>query len=463
MQKKQRTAIARIFADLIKADRIIDSDEMDCWQRICAKYAIDSDIKSDALSMSFAEALHIVCSGGANGPGGELLADCRAMTVSDGFCAHSEALVMITLMLTLEPGGFNADVISIPRANFNIDIATALYIESDFDPDTNRAIAQSYRTIFKELQLAGFHFVYLPNIIEHYRRTQSELFRSLLSFLAPAVSADGIDNIYRSLTRMTTAGFCKDILCNKCGISDLRRTYPALLIKIGNSYVGEDEYANYLRLEVDADVVADVQRFVDLFRRMLSSDVLVVNASEEKNGQFHFHGFYKQLLDIFLVRRNIRSTVVIDPYKEEILFPELDTRAAGLHRREKALYTLMLCQGAEGVNFSRPRTAGQLERYNRREALVCRRYSLVYGLFGGDEGAAPDLSQGNIRGPIFSILKKRIAAVQGLYNPADYNLSKNHTGAFVVNLEPELVFIKENGPQPVPLAESELFRRLSRI
>ena len=123
----------------------------------------------------------------------------------------------------------------------------------------------------------------------------------------------------------------------------------------------------------------------------------------------------------------------------------------------------MLCQGAEGVNFSQPRTAGQLERYNRREALVCRRYNLVYGLFGGDEGAAPDLSQGNIRGPIFSILKKRIAAVQGLYNPADYNLSKNHTGAFVVNLEPELVFIKENGPQPVPLAESELFRRLSRI
>ena len=53
--------------------------------------------------------------------------------------------------------------------------------------------------------------------------------------------------------------------------------------------------------------------------------------------------------------------------------------------------------------------------------------------------------------------------MQGLYNPADYNLSKNHTGAFVVNLEPELVFIKENGPQPVPLAESELFRRLSRI
>ena len=106
MQKKHRTAIARIFADLIKADRIIDSDEMECWQRICAKYAIDSDIKTDALSMSFAEALHIICSSGANGPGGELLADCRAMTVSDGFCAHSEALVMITLMLTLEPGGF---------------------------------------------------------------------------------------------------------------------------------------------------------------------------------------------------------------------------------------------------------------------------------------------------------------------------------------------------------------------
>lgn len=461
MLKKHRIAIARIFADLIKADRIVDSGEMECWQRVCARYAIDSAIQSEAVYMPLGTALEAVSDSGPDGPGADLLAQCRSMTLSDGCCAHSEALMMVSLMLVLDSvSGFNADVISIPRASFDIDMATALYIESEFDPGTNRAIERTYRAISREMQLAGIHFVYLPYIIDHYRNTSPGLFRQILSFLAPSLSVAGIDNICRSLMRMTTAGFCKDILCNKCGIAQLRRTYPSLLIKIGNSYVGEDEYANYLRVEVGEDILADVQRFVDCFSAMLSSEVLVVSRQQEKDGSFHFHGFYKQLLDIFLIRKNIRSTVVIDPYKEEIYFPELDVQATGLHRREKALYTLMLCQGADGVDFSRPRTVAELARHNQRIARICARYNRIYSAFGGDYESAPDLSQGNIRGTIFSILKKRIAAVRGLYNPDDYNLGKNSDGSFVVNLEPELVYIKEEGAEPVPLRQSRLYRKV---
>ena len=69
------------------------------------------------------------------------------------------------------------------------------------------------------------------------------------------MSESGIENAYKSLMKMTTGVFCKDLLCNKCGITDLRNTYPSLLIKIGNSFVGEDAYANYLKIEVDeADI-----------------------------------------------------------------------------------------------------------------------------------------------------------------------------------------------------------------
>ncbi len=465
MLKGHKTAIARIFADLIKADRIIDTGEMECWRNLCRKYSIDRDVRVAAREVSFADALNVICTSGVKGLREDLLGDCRAMTVSDGFCTHSEALLMTTLAILLDPGcAFHGKVISIPRSNFNIDLATALYIENGYDPATNEAILTNYRSIFKELQLAGFHFVYIPKIIDHYRSTDALLFKDILSFLAPSMSSGGLDNVYRSLMKMTTGVFCKDLLCNKCGITELRDTLPSLLIKIGNSYVGEAQYANYLKIDVDEEIVSTVQMFVDQFSTRLSSDVIVVSTSEERDTQFHFHGFYKQLLDIFLVRRNIRSAIHIDPYREEISFPDIDSKATGLHRRERALYALLLCQGSEGIDFSMPRSADGLARYDRRMKKIQRRYSAIYEMFGGGKEAAPDLSIPEIRRPIFSCLKRSLRKLQMLYNPEDYNITKSKEGTFSVHIEPDLIFVRQlEGDEPVPLLESDLYRRCAEM
>lgn len=461
MLKSHKVAIARIFSDLIKADRIIDTGEMECWRNICGKYNIDTDVRREAGDVSFAEALGLICNSGVAGLKEDFLEDCRSMTVSDGFCAHSEALLMIALTTMLDPRQpLRGEVFSIPRASFNIDIATALYIENTHDDATNSAIRANYRSIFKELQLAGFHFVYIPSIIDHYRITDPGLFKSILSFVAPSISDDGLDAIYRSLMKMTTGGFCKDLLCNKCGITELRQTSPSLLIKIGNSFVGEAQYANYLKIDVDGGILQTVQTFVDRFTDMLSSDVFVVNTSEERDNQFHFHGFYKQLLDIFLIRRNIRSSILVNPYREEIIFPEIDAKAVGLHRRERALYALLLCQGEEGLDFSRPATADGLRRYDERMRLIQRRYAAIYELFGGEREGAPDLSVPEIRRPIISCLKKALKKLPALYNPEDYTVSKSGTGVFSVHIEPSLVFVSQlDRREAVPLRESRLFRR----
>lgn len=464
MTRSQRVAIARIFADLIKADRIIDVGEMEYWSKICNKYSIDKDIEVEAQKVAFSDALDAICNSEDTELPANLLADCRAMTVSDGFCAHSEALIMIALMLMLDSSQpLNVTVYSIPRASFNIDVATALYVESYPDPATNEAICRDYRSIFKELQLAGFHFVYPPKIIEHYRETPPDLFRQILSFLAPSLSPDGIESAYRSLMNMTTDVFCKDLLCNKCGISDLRDTYPSLMIKIGNSFVGEVPYANYLKIEVDENILATVQGFVDNVCDMLSSDVYVVNTSEERDSQFHFHGFYKQLLDIFLIRKNIRSRIIIDPYKGDILFPDVDAEASKLNRRERALYALLLCCGSDGLNFNRPTTSSDLSRYNRRLEKIQARYRTIYAIFGGDATQAPDLGEPTIRRPIFSRLRKSICNVPSLYNPDDYNISTNSDGTFAVNVDENLVFVRDlDSPDPVPLKESALYRRVMK-
>ena len=461
MLRVHKIAIARIFADLIKADRIIDTGEMECWNRVCAKYSIDKEVETDAQYVSFSDALESICNSGVQGLKEDLLSDCRSMTVSDGFCAHSEALILIALILMLDSDQpFRVETFSIPKASFNIDIATSLYIESDYDAATNEAIRVNYRSLFKEFQLAGFHFVYPPKIIEHYQDTDPKLFHQILSFLAPSMSESGIENAYKSLMKMTTGVFCKDLLCNKCGITDLRNTYPSLLIKIGNSFVGEDAYANYLKIEVDEDILSTVQSFIDRFCEMLSSDVYVVNTSEERDSQFHFHGFYKQLLDIFLIRKNIRSHILIDPYKEEIFFPDVDAKANGLHRRERALYTLLLCCGKDGINFNQPKSTDGLSKYMKRMEKIQTRYSIIYSLFGGTADTAPDLSIPEIRRPIFSCLKRSLKNIPSLYNPEDYNLTKNRDGVFSVNIDDNMVLVTElDSAEPIPLTNSKLFKK----
>ncbi len=461
MLRAHKIAVARIFADLIKADRIIDTGEMECWNRVCAKYSIDKEVETDAQYVSFSDALESICNSGVQGLKEDLLSDCRSMTVSDGFCAHSEALILIALILMLDSyQPFRVETFSIPKASFNIDIATSLYIESDYDAATNEAIRVNYRSLFKEFQLAGFHFVYPPKIIEHYQDTDPKLFHQILSFLAPSMSESGIENAYKSLMKMTTGVFCKDLLCNKCGITDLRNTYPSLLIKIGNSFVGEDAYANYLKIEVDEDILSIVQSFIDRFCEMLSSDIYVVNTSEERDSQFHFHGFYKQLLDIFLIRKNIRSHILIDPYKEEIFFPDVDAKANGLHRRERALYTLLLCYGKDGINFNQPKSTDGLSKYTKRMEKIQTRYSIIYSLFGGTADTAPDLSIPEIRRPIFSCLKRSLKNIPSLYNPEDYNLTKNRDGVFSVNIDDNMVLVTElDSAEPIPLTNSKLFKK----
>lgn len=458
--RKEKTAIARIFADLIKADRIVDIGEMEFWEKICEKYGIDRETHLAAKAISFAAALDIIADSKDDALRKNLLSDCRAMTVSDGFCAHSEALIMSAIILKLEEGyDGSVEVYSIPRANFNIDVATVVYVEAEFDYGLNSAIRKDYRSIFKEFQLAGFHFIYLPKIIDHYRETEPARFKQILGFLAPDMSAETIEQKYNGIMSMTSASFCEDVLCNKCGIDRLRHTFPSLLIKFGNSFVGDEEYANYLQIEIDNNILQTVQSFVDSFCDMLSSDVFVVKTSEEADNQFHFFGFYKQLLEIFLVHKNIRSNVIINPFSSQIEFKGIGRWLNGVNLKERAFYALLLCQGKEGLNLSTPSPA-KMEAYKRRMDKYQRRFNEIYRIFDGRGRPAPDLSNRNIINPLTSHLRGALQRMEGLYNPLDYQLSQEERHYFV-HLDQSLVkVITADSSEPVPLLESEFYKEV---
>ena len=57
MRKDEKIAIVRILSDLIKADSIIDSGEIDQYMLLQDKYSINDEIEIAATQITFAEAI----------------------------------------------------------------------------------------------------------------------------------------------------------------------------------------------------------------------------------------------------------------------------------------------------------------------------------------------------------------------------------------------------------------------
>lgn len=466
MKNSEKTAVVRIFVDLIKADRIIDIGEMVFYDEMRKKYDFVQENEVAAMTMSFSDAISILKEA-AGDLQREILADCTDATVSDGFCAHSEALLLIALRQALgNEESENVSVISIPKKSFSVDESTVLYVESKFDVETNRQIVDNYRSVYKEFLFSGFHFVYIPNVIHHYKETDKEMFRRMISFLAPSFSIEGVEGVVSGLLTMTTESFCKDILCNRLNIESLREVNPSLLIKIGNDYVGDIEYSNLLCVEIEDSFVDFVKMFVDDFSSMLSSDTLTVPIGREANNQYLYYGFYKQLLDIFLRRNNIRSRIVIDPNREEILLPDIGQKLNGLSRRDKAMYVLFLIlMNDNGFSFNRPSSRIQMQRYKEKTVRFQKQYEIVYGFMGGDKDKTPNVDSAEIRRPIFSRIKKSLMVLSDmLYNVNDYLITKNSYGTYNVNVEQDMIYVKDwKTGALLPFPESDIVKRIEGV
>lgn len=465
MKNSEKTAVVRIFVDLIKADRIIDTGEMVFYNEMRKKYNFAQENEVAAMAMSFSEAISIL-KASAEDLQREVLADCADATVSDGFCAHSEALLLIALRQALGEESEDVNVISIPKKSFSVDGSTVLYVESKFDVETNQQIVDNYRSVYKEFLFSGFHFVYIPNVIHHYKETDKGMFRRMISFLAPSFSMDGVESVMDGLLSMTTESFCKDILCNRLNLENLREVNPSLLIKIGNDYVGDVEYSNLLCVEIEDGFVDFVKKFVDDFSSMLSSDTLTVPIGREANNQYLYYGFYKQLLDIFLRRNNIRSRIVIDPNREEIFLPDIGQKLNGLSRRDKAMYVLFLIlMNDNGFSFNCPSSRIQMQRYKEKTVRFQKQYEIVYGFMGGDKDKTPNVGSAEIRRPIFSRIKKSLMVLSDmLYNVNDYLITKNSYGTYNVNVEPNMIYVKDwKTGALLPFPESDIVKRIEGV
>lgn len=464
MKQSEKASIFRIVTDLIKADSIIDTREIEKLDSIRERFAIKKEDEMLGFSYTFANAIRVLLES-PKSLQCELAAIFNELAMSDNFCAREEALLLLTLRLCMSLDiKLECKAVSIETSSVNIDPTQILYVESDFDNDVNWEINEKFREIVAEVRLAGFDLVYLPKIAEHYRAISNTDFLKIAGFLYPNVSYERLKTVVQHMHNLSTSEFCKDQLAGKLGVREFSVVNPSLMIKIGDSFVGDKNIANFLLVELDKDVISSIRYILDLFSEYYHTSRL--NYLREEKGRYIFTGFYKQIFDIYMFRKGIKSPVVIDVYRGHIRFSEADLKIEKLHRREKALYALFMLESASGgVNFSKPTTPNELARYTRRMTAVQEKYRLIYKKFGGEPQKAPDISKSEIRLPMIALIRKQLKALGDvLFHVDDYMIQRNMFGNYCINISPSLCcYCGVNANDIYKLSDSEEWQRISAL
>lgn len=438
MRQIERASIIRIVSDLIKADGIIDTREIDFLDVLRDKYAITKKDEIYAESCTLAKALETISSFDEK-TRHSLVNDFYQVAMSDGFCAKEEALliVCIRLLLTLNATS-EVSVFSVDSSVITFENSQILYLESEYNNSINEQMSLLYRAICSEVRLSGFEFVYLPKVSEDYCSiTETDLLR-ITEFLYPKVSTERLLVIIRQIQNLSTASFCNDQLATKLSIKELRTINPSFMIKIGESSVSGKKMSNLILVEIEDNPLDTIRKIMDLFAESYHN--LRLNYIQESKGRYIYTGYYKQIFDILMLRIGVRSSIVIDTLRECIYFPEADVRIEKIHRREKALYALFVLESASGgINFNKPQTPKQLDRYEKRMKAIMRKYQIIYRMFGGDEDKAPNIEISEIRLPMISLLKKQLSRLKNtLYHVDDYMIQRNIYGNYSINIPASL-------------------------
>lgn len=458
MNKIEKISVARVLTDLIKADSVIDSREMELFEFVKQAYRLNKEILSDAKFITFSDAVNNLSCLSLDEQR-DLMDLFKKITLADGMCNKDEALLMIALFYCLGDEYESKMLhVQVPQQGLKLDNSQVIYVESEYDEEINKIISAEYHQIENSMRLAGFDFAYIPQIAKTYRITPPKLFNEVLSFLTPNLNEDELAKIQDKISSMTTMQFCKEQLCKKLHIN-LSDTYPSILVKVGESVTSDSIYANFLKIEIGSNFLEELKLFMYRFTSMMNAEYSILRNIYNSNDRFVYSGVYKQIIDLSLMKDNLKSSVLLDTFKQKIKLPEINEEIK-VSRSEKALYVLILAESITGgLNVMPPSTAKQLKFHNERMKKLMKKYTEIYRCFGGDINNVPDILDPSIRNPKKAKINNYIAKLGGkLSLPEDYMIQRTNEGLYKINVDTNLIYSSDMSP--TPWMQSERWRKI---
>ena len=352
MDRTQKIAFARILADLIEADFIVEQGEMEYFEKIISrnKLNIKKTMLSEAKRLTLAKAVRVLKQ--LDKTEIDIIIDLlKDLSLSDGTCVPLEAIQILAITEALKGG---AEVFSVKSSDSHIENMTAVYIENEKNTITNNFIENNYREIYNEFAIAGFKFVHIPHVARDFDSMDRDYLKKVVSYMIPSASDNRIESICSDLCGISTSRFCRDLLYKKIGIN-LLGAKPSLLFKINDSSVvaqhcGDDSeriiYSNFLLIDLGEDILKTIRNLVDTYSNMVNCAIAV--ESQPQKRKFLYYGFHRSLFDLISYGKEKKEyRLVIDlKYRERpIMFESLDGQdkiTIKLSAQEYALYILIV-------------------------------------------------------------------------------------------------------------------------
>ena len=383
MRHHQKIAIARLISDLIKSDDVICKEEIALYNNIVCSFEISQDELHEAQFISQAEAVGYI----RHMPFAEqkkIFSLLKKAAYSDNSCVAREALLLLTLSLTLSDTVNKYHLLSSLVKGGRNQEKYVMYIESDYMPAINQEIEEQYDTIANLLHLWKFEFIYIPKLTRSFSEMDRNYLCDIIRYMNPRLSGEMIQNLYDRLTTFTTENFTQEYLANASHHTHFYEIEPSLLINVGTSNVPaaatrEDTYfMNLLTIRLDDEpncVLNEVRRFLDQYESLITEPEYQL--PKRGKGLFRYHGFYKQLFD-FLARQHTNgeeNTILIDFVSRRIWMRGREVQMSATHL---ATYVFLLHQslcthygGLIKAGQHHPLSEKDVERLGRTYHAIC--------------------------------------------------------------------------------------------
>lgn len=384
MRHHQKIAIARLISDLIKSDDVICKEEIALYNNIVCSFEISQDELHEAQFISQAEAVGYI----RHMPFAEqkkIFSLLKKAAYSDNSCVAREALLLLTLSLTLSDTVNKYHLLSSLVKGGRNQEKYVMYIESDYMPAINQEIEEQYDTIANLLHLWKFEFIYIPKLTRSFSEMDRNYLCDIIRYMNPRLSGEMIQNLYDRLTTFTTENFTQEYLANASHHAHFYEIEPSLLINVGTSNIPaaaatrEDTYfMNLLTIRLDDEpncVLNEVRRFLDQYESLITEPEYQL--PKRGKGLFRYHGFYKQLFD-FLARQHTNgeeNTILIDFVSRRIWMRGREVQMSATHL---ATYVFLLHQslcthygGLIKAGEHHPLSEKDVERLGRTYHAIC--------------------------------------------------------------------------------------------
>lgn len=434
MKQVEKTAIVRILTDVIKSDTVIDTREIELFNKICGNYNIDEAVTLvEAQKMNLANAVTALQELSET-ERHSLIRNLEKLAFADGKCEKSEALLMLALRYVLEQENGGDGIDCCCDVADNIAPFTVFYVESEYDEETNEAIKSQYRAIENEFRLAGFEFVYIPHKSMMFSQMEKEKLQGIIGHIAPAIAVDDANAVYDRICNLTTVDFCRSLLYNKLGLNSIYDTEPSFLVKIGESRVSFAPVHNYFKLMITGDVMDVVRYFVDCYKQIVREDGIVVKQSDHSGGRFEYRGFNKSIFDLLAFPgKAFESRILVDTAKHRILFEDINAEL-DLSAYERALYVFLLYANVMGKVVRR--NDGSQSRVARLNAV----FNKIYNMVGKWENETEKSYLTANLATSLSRIKKQISKLDLLDNKKLY-IPGTEDDVLSVKVDPQKVFV----------------------